>query len=201
MTEYRAVSPPPEVSARTMFMAGLLVDVYGLDECPPSAPISCLWLLHPRTHDRSLMAGIASRAVHAWACSGHSNARETGLVALAFDMPNHGSRQVSPRANRDWAQGNETHALDMLAMIRAGVSDMQALMDLVEGYLRRDVVSHLCLGWSLGGHCAWQAWINVERVDAAVVIIGCADMLGECGDPGMSWQRLLPSRPLVAVRR
>ena len=63
----RGLPPPPAVSMRTIPMAGLLVDVYGLDELPsPSIPITCLWLLHPRTRERSRMSDIAARTIAAW---------------------------------------------------------------------------------------------------------------------------------------
>lgn len=86
---------------------------------------------------------------------------------------------VSESANGAWDDGNETHALDMWGMVRGGVADMKAAMDLVEGYIGREVDAHLCLGCSLGGHGAWQGWLGEERVDAAVVIIGCPDYMGE----------------------
>lgn len=178
----RGLPPPPSVSMRTIPMAGLLVDVYGLDElASPSIPITCLWLLHPRTHDRSRMSDIASRTIAAWNAQSSASAAASrrGLVALAFDMPNHGTRLVSEAANHAWDRGNDQHAVDMAGMVKGGTGDMRGLMDLVAGYLHREVDAHLCLGWSLGGHGAWQAWIGEERVDAAVVVIGCPDFMGE----------------------
>ncbi|KAF7545805.1 hypothetical protein G7046_g9472 [Stylonectria norvegica] len=96
-------------------------------------------------------------------------------------MPNHGSRLVSDVANQAWTEGNERHALDMMGLVRGGYADMSALMDLVEGYLGRAVEGHVCLGWSLGGHSAWQAWMGEERIDAAVVVVGCPDYMSEFG--------------------
>jgi hypothetical protein len=159
-------------------MAGLLVDIYGLDELPASVPVTCLWLLHPRTRTRERMHDIARRAVHAWNAQRQPGSR--GLVALAFDMPNHGSRLVHKAANAAWDEGNDTHALDMIGLIKAAGSDVSALMDLVPGYLGRDVDGHVCLGWSLGGHAAWQTWFGEDRMDAAVVVVGCPDLMGEC---------------------
>ncbi|POR37694.1 Uncharacterized protein TPAR_02107, partial [Tolypocladium paradoxum] len=112
----RGLPPAPPVSVQTMPMAGLLVDVYGLDELPPDAatPVTCLWLLHPRTRTRARMADMARRVVHAWLRQQQSRGR--GLVALAFDMPNHGSRLVSERANRAWDAGNARHAVDLAGL-------------------------------------------------------------------------------------
>ncbi|KAM5352684.1 hypothetical protein ACJ41O_005406 [Fusarium nematophilum] len=176
----KGLPPPPPVSKKTLPMAGLLVDVYGLDELPPSpnTPVTCLWLLHPRTRTRARMRDIASRTIAAW--QAHSSSK--GLIALAFDMPNHGSRLVSEPANLAWDDGNASHALDMMGMVKGGVADMRGLMDLVAGYLGREVDGHVCLGWSLGGHSAWQAWFGEERIDAAVVVVGCPDFMGLMSD-------------------
>lgn len=163
-----------------MPMAGLLVDVYGLDELPAdraSLPTTCLWLLHPRTRTRSHMMDIASRSLAAWHAAESSAARSRGLIALAFDMPNHGSRLVSAAANEAWDRGNETHAVDMLSMVKGAVADMAGLMDVVQAYLGVRADAHVCLGWSLGGHSAWQAWMGEDRIDAAVVIVGCPDFM------------------------
>ncbi|KAM4057477.1 alpha/beta-Hydrolase [Hirsutella rhossiliensis] len=180
----KGLPPAPAVSMTTMAMVGLLVDVFGLDELPePSddAPVTCLWLLHPRTRTRARMHDVARRAVHAW--NTHQSQSQTqqsrrGLVALAFDMPNHGSRLVSDTANKTWKGGNERHAIDMAGIVRAARGDMSGLMDLVGGYLGREVDAHVALGWSLGGHAAWQAVFGEERLDAVVVVVGCPDYLG-----------------------
>lgn len=173
--------PPPEVSMATIPMAGLLVDVYGLNELPPSpsAPTTCLWLLHPRTRTRTRMRDIASRVLHAYHQTPSASRR--GLIALTFDMPNHGSRLVSEKANGAWRAGNEAHAIDMLSMVKGGRADMSGLIDVVGGYVGRRVDGHVCLGWSLGGHAVWEAWIGESRIDAAVVIVGCPDMMGKFG--------------------
>ncbi|TQS32905.1 hypothetical protein Golomagni_06766, partial [Golovinomyces magnicellulatus] len=177
MSEYTTpgLPPPPSVSMHTMPMAGMLVDVYGLDSLPASVPVTALWLLHPRTWDRSRMKDIASRTIGAWTESKASKTR--GLVALVFDMPNHGTRKVSKKGNHAWNKGNDQHAVDMAGMVKVAKADMSGLMDLVAGYLGRDVDAHVCLGWSLGGHSAWQAWMGEERVDAVAVVVGCPDYM------------------------
>lgn len=179
----KGLPPAPAVSVQTIPMAGLLVDVYGIEELPADAstPVTCLWLLHPRTRTRARMADIARRVVHAWRSQQEQDpkSQRRGLVALAFDMPNHGSRLVSERANQAWDGGNERHAIDMAGLVKGGRGDMSALMDLVGGYLEREVDGHVALGWSLGGHAAWQGVVCEERLDAAVVVVGCPDYLGE----------------------
>ncbi|KAK5992192.1 hypothetical protein PT974_05593 [Cladobotryum mycophilum] len=196
--------PPPNVSVTTRPMAGLLVDIYGLDELPASpAPVTCLWLLHPRTRTRARMHDIARRAVRAWNERQQQHQPARGLVALSFDMPNHGTRLVSETANQAWDKGNEQHALDMAGMVKAGTRDMSELMDLVAGYLGREVDAHVCLGWSLGGHAAWQAFFGEQRIDAAVVVVGCPDFMGlmnsraktsslDCGETGFLGSKYFP---------
>ncbi|KAF7545042.1 hypothetical protein G7Z17_g9481 [Cylindrodendrum hubeiense] len=160
---------PPPVSKTTLPMAGLLVDVYGLDELPSGstaapapAPPNPGRMARPRR-----LGGPRPRRP-------------------LLDMPNHGSRLVSEQANLAWDGGNASHALDMLGMVKGGCADMRGLMDLVAGYLGREVDAHVCLGWSLGGHSAWQAWVGEERIDAAVAVVGCPDFMGLMRDRAVS---------------
>ncbi|KAF5127040.1 hypothetical protein E5D57_007967 [Metarhizium anisopliae] len=182
MDEYstKGLGPAPPMSMTTIPMAGLLVDVYGQEELAgPNIPLTCLWLLHPRTRTRARMQDIARRTLHAWHLSPASESR--GLVALSFDMPNHGTRLVSEAANRAWDGGNDRHAIDMAGVVGRAAGDVSALMDLVAGYLGREVDAHVCLGWSLGGHAAWWSWFGEDRVDAAVAVVGCPDYLDLMG--------------------
>lgn len=131
--------PPPPVSRRTIPMAGLLVDFYGLDELPvDTESVSVLWLHHPRLRSREDMADIGARCVQAVADESVKQGKKHRLVAAAFDQRNHGSRLVSPRANTAWREGNTTHAQDMFGMIAGTVSDTHLLIDLVGGYHHHD---------------------------------------------------------------
>jgi hypothetical protein len=177
----------PDVSKRTIHMSGMLVDVYGLDELAPAATrVSCLWLHHPRTRRKEDMADIATRCVSAW--NGDSTrpaGSNRGLVALAFDQRNHGSRMAHQPANAAWNRGNPHHAQDMFGVIAGTVADQLLLLDAVGGYLfhdpaegpRRAIDQHLALGVSLGGHSVWQLMFADPRVSAGVSIIGCPDFM------------------------
>lgn len=123
------------------------------------------------------MNDIARRAVHSWNQKGQAR----GLVALAFDMPNHGTRMVSAKANLAWdeGEGNGNHGIDMFGLVKGGMRTMSGVMDQVGSYLGRQVDAHVCLGWSLGGHAAWQAWFGEERIDAGVAVVGCPDLTSE----------------------
>lgn len=107
----------PAVSMKTLHIAGILADIYGLDELSPTCKsISCLWLLHPRLQTKQTMAGVATTCIMDWnrRSSGSSDGDgKVGLIAIAFDQRNHGSREVDALANQAWREGNENHAQDM----------------------------------------------------------------------------------------
>lgn len=202
-------SSEPSVSKRTILVAGLPCDIYGLEELAsqqPSLPdhVSVLWLHHPRTRAKEDMAAFAARAVSGWHQRRSENSNLTrGLVAVVFDQRNHGGRLVEERANKAWRGGNQTHAVDMFGAISGMVRDTSGLMDLIGAHLKVEVegilegrnteageggepvewkgeVDHHCLlGVSLGGHSAWQTLFAEDRLSTAVVIIGCPDFMGE----------------------
>ncbi|KAF6839436.1 hypothetical protein CPLU01_01856 [Colletotrichum plurivorum] len=191
-----AAAPPPAVSKTTILMSGLLCDVYGLAELssaqqrPPSA-VSCLWLYHGRLRAKEDMGDFAARAVSRWNSSEQRTKAGRGLIAVAFDQRNHGSRLLSATANESWKGGNRAHALDMYGMVAGMVSDTKGLMDAVEGYVKMEmegdkhgwkIDQHLALGVSLGGHSVWQAMFGDARMEAGVVIIGCPDYMALMSD-------------------
>lgn len=195
--------PVAPVSLKTIPMAGILVDVYGLDELPASVTrVSCLWLHHQRTRNKEHMREIAARCVGAWndesqaaAASKEKEKEERrGLIALAYDQRNHGTRLVHDPANGAWREGNKTHAQDMLGGIVGMVGDQRVLLDVVESYLFHDSMGeegeggkqrkvvidhHLALGVSLGGHSVWQLMFADPRVRAGVAVIGCPDYMSK----------------------
>jgi hypothetical protein len=103
----------PPISSKTFHIAGILTTVYGLEELGEACKsISCLWLLHPRLATKQMMQGVASTCISDWNRRRSSN-QNVGLIAVAFDQRNHGSREVTPLANEAWKSGNPTHAQDM----------------------------------------------------------------------------------------
>ncbi|KAI0012621.1 hypothetical protein F4779DRAFT_15788 [Xylariaceae sp. FL0662B] len=192
--------PVPAVSktARPLTIAGLQVDIYGLSELPETArSISCLWLHHPRLRAKEDMADVAHRALstyhrhHQQQQHGSSASSSRGLIAVAFDQRNHGSRLADARANDSWRGGNRTHAQDMFGIFSGTVVDTTHLLDALEGYLfgaghgpgglpdglRRRIDQNIVLGVSLGGHSAWQLLFAEPRVTAGVVVVGCPDFM------------------------
>ena len=110
------------VSKTTITIAGLLTTIYGLEELQPSVTqVACLWLLHPRGQSQESMQPIATSLINDWSLQFQSldyPKKNLGLIAVSFDQRNHGSRQIDPRANGTWRDGNQTHAQDMLGVYR-----------------------------------------------------------------------------------
>lgn len=117
-------SSPLSVSRKTYPIAGILTTVFGLEELPPQATeVACLWLLHPRLATQERMSGIAGSVIRDWNQKlqdrpAESKTPVTGLIAVAFDQRNHGSRLVDPLGNEAWRQGNPRHAQDMFSIFR-----------------------------------------------------------------------------------
>ncbi|KAF1917608.1 Alpha/Beta hydrolase protein [Ampelomyces quisqualis] len=179
-----ATPPHPAVSSHTYTIAGVLVTVHGLAELPPSvAAAACLWLLHPRLQARETMAPIAAQVISAWNARVHSGTagrHPNGLVAVAFDQRNHGSRCVDPLHNEAWRQGNPRHVQDMFSCYHGTATDTSLLIDHLESYVFNTPASpkithHLALGISLGGHATWHCLLSDPRITAGVVAIGCPD--------------------------
>lgn len=112
------------VSAKTFYIAGIATVVYGLSELPPNpSSISCLWLLHPRLQTKDIMASVAASCISDWNSRPSSDKKASvGLIAVAFDQRNHGSRLVNATANDAWRDGNATHAQDMFRQVEAASS-------------------------------------------------------------------------------
>jgi pimeloyl-ACP methyl ester carboxylesterase len=103
-----------------------------------------------------------------------------GLIAVAFDQRNHGSRLVDKLHNEAWRQGNKTHAQDMFSCLHGSAMDTSHLISHLESYIFTEasgprIDQHFVLGISLGGHAAWHCVLTDPRITAAVVGIGCPD--------------------------
>lgn len=178
-----ATSTAPAVSAQTFTIAGILVTVHGLAELPSHvSSVACLWLLHPRLQKRETMAPIASQVVSTWNAriSSGTTSSPKGLIAVAFDQRNHGSRLVDALHNEAWRQGNPRHAQDMFSCYHGTATDCSHLIDHLESYIFHTptsptITTHLALGISLGGHATWHCLLSDPRITAGVVGIGCPD--------------------------
>ena len=105
------------ISTKTFHIAGILTVVHGLEELSPSCTsVSVLWLLHPRLQKKETMATVANSCINDWN-QWSSSGRRIGLIAVAFDQRNHGTREVDSLANQAWRDGNVNHAQDMFRYI------------------------------------------------------------------------------------
>jgi len=173
----KTFSSSPKVSKHEHIIAGILCNVYGLDELQSTIrPVSCLWLLHPRLQSMSNMEPIGAAAITAW--NSQPN-RERGLIAVSFDQRNHGTRKQADRANEAWRSGNPLHAQDMYSIFHGTAIDTSHLINYIHAYAfpedDHDITDNIALGVSLGGHATWQCILHDPRITAGVVIIGCAD--------------------------
>ncbi|KAL3458507.1 hypothetical protein BJX64DRAFT_266583 [Aspergillus heterothallicus] len=182
----------PSISRKTYPVAGIQITVFGLDELPPKATdIACLWLLHPRLATQERMVPIASAVISDWnkrireGAAGSSKSVK-GLIAVAFDQRNHGTRLVDPLCNEAWRQGNPRHAQDMFSVFQGTARDTSLLIDYLPAFVfpksDRRITENLVLGISLGGHAAWSCILHEPRISAGVVIIGCPDYTNVMAD-------------------
>lgn len=209
-----ALTPKP-TSLTTYHIAGILTDVFGLEELPEDCTdVTCLWLLNPRLQTKESMAPLAAHTIAEWNKARRPNAQsknaestssssKRGLIAVAFDQRNHGTREVRRVSNGAWREGNENHAQDMFGCYHGTAVDTSMLLDYIEGYIfpppppppsrgddagggrgsggddkqgpRRRITQNIVIGVSLGGHAAWHCVMHDPRITAAVIIIGCPD--------------------------
>ncbi|EPE28589.1 alpha/beta-Hydrolase [Glarea lozoyensis ATCC 20868] len=175
-------NPPQKVSKKTFHIAGILTDVYGLEEIPANCKsISCLWLLHPRLKTKESMESTAASCIGEWNMQ-PSTDNKVGLIGVSFDQRNHGTRMANEAANGAWREGNKTHAQDMFSILHGTALDTSLLIDHLGSYIFNtpsspQILNHIILGVSLGGHSAWQVLFADPRVHAAISIIGCPDYM------------------------
>lgn len=169
-------------SKHTHTIGGIICEVYGLDDLPSDVTtVSCLWLLHPRLSKKELMEPIAHLCISAWndKLAHVRGAARQGLIAVAFDQRNHGTRLVDKLANQAWLQGNPRHAQDMFSVFQGTALDCSQLISYLSAYVfpgdERSLTAQYVLGVSLGAHAAWHVVMHDERVSTAVIMVGCAD--------------------------
>ena len=173
---------PAQASKTTYAIGGITCNVFGLRELPDDVKdVSCLWLLNPRMSKKEHMEPVAHTVIAAWndKLAVKQGPGRQGLIAIAFDQRNHGSRLVDKQSNQAWAQGNPRHAQDMYSIFQGTAADVSQLIDYVPAYVfpghERSITSNFVLGVSLGGHAAWHCILHDERISTAVIVVGCAD--------------------------
>ncbi|KAL5043407.1 hypothetical protein BDW71DRAFT_119833 [Aspergillus fruticulosus] len=195
------------ISRKVFSIAGIQTTVFGLDELHSQASeIACLWLLHPRLATIERMVPIATAVINDWnkrIQEGRAGSSKSikGLIAVAFDQRNHGTRLVDPLCNESWKKGNPRHAQDMFSIFQGTARDASLLIDYLPTFVfpktDRQITENLVLGVSLGGHAAWSCILHEPRISVGVVIIGCPDYANVIADRARlsklpSWEDTTP---------
>lgn len=164
---------------KSFVIGGLPVHVFGLDR-PLTPDVAVLFFLHGRLGKWEDGIAFIEQLLSSYASSTLS------LLVVTFDQRNHGHRLVSPRANMTWfekdpAQANATHAMDMHSIQLGTARDCSLLVDYLPSYLfprgARRIAEFACAGISLGGHATWLLLSEDPRIRVGCPIIGCPDFL------------------------
>jgi pimeloyl-ACP methyl ester carboxylesterase len=148
-----------ELSSKDTFgVCNLQVHVYGLDRIKTKSPdnLTIVTVLHPRGYDWRHSEIVSHELLHYY----YSHGGSQNVIAVGFDLWNHGSRRTDKDRNLDWMNGNKSHAQDLLTMIQGSAQDASLVMDVLPAYLPFCVVGkgirHVVTGASLGGHTCWR---------------------------------------------
>lgn len=179
---------------QTVNIAGLNVNIFNTEKLPDyiskakKAPhaeevrIHVLYLLHQRTGSSEYTNAIATHILEHL-----SEKSDIPVVAVTFDLRNHGSRTVDAHKNNTWAKGNESHALDMVSSLHGNVADLKTIMDFVPSYLDLEPLVanddlpikyvNAVSGYSLGAHTTIRfAAKHPELVSVINTNVGCSDV-------------------------
>lgn len=153
------------------------------------APINVNYFLHGRLMDYKSTEEVAYNVLGQYYAKKKADETLVPLIAVTFDVRNHGSRLLHQDKNLDWKRGNATHGADMVSNIRGIVEDLKVTMDFLPSYLDlerlldselRKVLDtkikyiNIVLGYSLGGHAAIRfAHRYPELVSVVNPVIGC----------------------------
>lgn len=156
------------------------------------APINVIYLLHGRGSTYKSTEMVAYKVLEQFYAKKGTQEPQVPLIAVTFDLRNHGSRLLYEQKNLDWKRGNDTHGVDMVSSIRGIVEDLKVTMDFLPAYL--DLERHLdkelrkvldtkithtniVLGYSLGAHAAIRfAHKYPELVAVVNPVIGCFNL-------------------------
>uniref|UniRef100_A0A0L0P4G9 AB hydrolase-1 domain-containing protein n=1 Tax=Candidozyma auris TaxID=498019 RepID=A0A0L0P4G9_CANAR len=161
----------PHIEGKEYFIGGIKVNAFNteclapyIEKCNKTIgndhiKINVLYLLHQRGGDTSYTNAIAQHVIDKF-----TKASDLPLVAVTFDLRNHGSRVVDDDRNGDWASGNKTHAIDMVSAIHGNVADLKLIIDFLPACFDLDPLNkdpdmpirfnNIVSGYSLGAHVA-----------------------------------------------
>ncbi|KAL2915109.1 hypothetical protein HK105_205433 [Polyrhizophydium stewartii] len=183
--------PPEGVRSELVVAGGIEVLLFERSDSDLPAgqadtrPVAVVFLLHGR------LESAAKYAPYAALLAGAAPPGTRLLVAL-LEQRNHGLRHVRALANRSWADGNPTHALDMWSVQYGTARDVSFLIDVLPLFLANTAGTEPAIpriahgaavhwgvaGVSLGGHATLLAAVHDPRIELAVSVIGCGDNEG-----------------------
>lgn len=180
-------SSSSSISKDTLLIAGIEVYVYGLSQISQLSQqdsLAVLFLAHPRMSSYKHTEDVA----HVWLDHYYQKKASSDnlphLIAVTFDLRNHGAHMLENRYNMDWANGNKAHAPDMATMIDGSVDDMVTVIEYLPAYIpqffeniRPGNYINIMSGISLGGHISWRVAATIpDKIYAMAPIIGCPNM-------------------------
>lgn len=150
------------------------VNVYGLENIEENTDnLIVLYLAHTRLGDYKVTEKLALKILESIKKKNKNN-----VIAVTFDLWNHGSRMGHIIHNKDWKEGNENHGNDMLKLMNTSVDDFLTISNNLLSKLNLNnsnnniSVSNIVIGISLGGHIAWRLASKIQSTIGLVSIIG-----------------------------
>jgi pimeloyl-ACP methyl ester carboxylesterase len=168
----------PRSSRQELAIGGIVVYVYGLKEIDAFTDrLTILYLAHNRTRTYLVTEGIAHEVLHRY--NEDKGVTNLPLIAVTFNMRNHGDRMVSESANRTWKDGNELHGIDLLSSIDGSADDFKLVMKYLPGYLGfSGTIYNVLGGVSLGAHTAWRLTTELPNLVGMFAVVGCPNLTG-----------------------
>ncbi|ADV23076.1 hypothetical protein CNBF2720 [Cryptococcus gattii WM276] len=168
-----------EPSLTDMHIAGLPIQVYGLEEIKNNKrPLAVMIASHGRMNSKKNMKFFA-QGVLGELSKKDDKERLRDLIVIIFDQRNHGDRIVDKISNLSFDQ-NPKH-FDLVLIINyqfeeGGCHDVSLIMDFLGPYIfpngEKTIESFIITGISLGGHVTWKLLHDDPRVQIGIPIIG-----------------------------
>lgn len=155
---------------KQILLGGIYVYLFGEDHTVEHPYTHVIWVTHGRGGKVEDVFDICERLLLE-AC------HKRHVLIVALEERNHGSRQIDSHRNQSW-NINVAHPSDLYALMIGMMYDIQSCIDILPLYIAtvsRDQLQIAVVGVSLGAHIALLCATHLERVNAAVSIMGSAN--------------------------
>ncbi|KAF3407676.1 hypothetical protein DPV78_000489 [Talaromyces pinophilus] len=163
-------------------IGGLRAYIYGLEQAQQQGQtdLGVLYLAHGRMRSYREIEALAQEILHQ--VRSDATPKRAGLIVVLMDARNHGERKINNVMNMDWAEGNISHAQDMLSIISGSAQDYELLIDYLPASLPEfDKFYNFMSGISLGGHTSWRVATSPVaqngKLHGVAIIIGCPKLI------------------------